>query len=80
MTSAPENQPVGSASRRAGAWGGGMGADGFQPHGAAQNPAHASRWAWPTDSDPASSTRVTQPTLSEASIMPGRIGPGREGG
>jgi hypothetical protein len=37
MTSAPENQPVGSASRRAGAWGGGMGADRFQPHGAAQN-------------------------------------------
>jgi hypothetical protein len=35
MTSAPENQPVGSASRRTGAWGG-KGADGFQPPGAAQ--------------------------------------------
>jgi hypothetical protein len=79
MTSAPENQPVGSASRRAGAWGGGMGADGFQPHGAAQNPAHASRWAWPTDSDPASSTGVTQPMLSEASNNARTYRPRRRG-
>jgi hypothetical protein len=77
MTSAPENQPVGSASRRAGAWGG-MGADGFQPPGAAQTlPMPAA--AWPTDSDPASSTGLRSPRSRKPQIMPGRIGPGERG-
>jgi len=65
MTSAPENQPVGSASRRAGAWGG-MGADGFQPPGAAKTcPCQPLGLAY--GFRPGQLYRVAQPTLSEAS-------------
>jgi hypothetical protein len=77
MTSAPENQPVGSASCRTGAWGG-NGADGFQPPGAAQTlPCPPLGLAY--GFRPGQLYRVTQPTLSEASNNARTYRPRRKG-
>jgi len=78
MTSAPENQPVGSASRRAGAWGGGMGADRFQPPCTAQTlPVPAAGLGLRIQTG--SSTGLRSPRSRKPQIMPGRIGPGERG-